>query len=261
MPDFHRLIGRVALGLVFVTTACSGEPMDGEEAETVQLAEATEELSIHGILEGPLVLQETPLGAWTYQTLTRRWVKWAMKNPWSTGPINDTTGEACAMGQSGPVWFLAGTSDGDAARECTVPAFKPLFFPLVNVWSTPPAEFVDEPAEYEEFISFFEEYFPGWRAATCALTLRVDGEDVLASHAELDAATWVQVLDPFPVTLNDDNYAGLPGGPYPYAVTAGHHAMLLLTPGQHTVELGGTICYDDGSTFDTGVVYDLHVEL
>jgi hypothetical protein len=262
MPHFHRLTGSLVLGLSIVATAaCSGEPIDDEEAETVQLAEATEELSINGVLEGPLVLQGNPLGAWTYRTLTRRWVQWAMKNPWSTGPVNDPTGEACAMGQSGPVWFLAGTSGGEAERDCTVPAFKPIFFPLVNIFSTPPEEFVDEPAEYQAFIDFFTTYFPERRAATCSLTLRVDGEDVLASQEELDEATWVQILDPFPVTMNDDNYAGFPGGPLPYALTAGHQALLLLPPGQHTVELGGTICYDDGDTFDVGVVYDLHVKL
>jgi hypothetical protein len=34
-----------------------------------------------------------------------------------------------------------------------------------------------------------------------------------------------------------------------------------MPPGQHTVELGGTICYDDGGIFDVGVVYDRHVEV
>ena len=45
------------------------------------------------------------------------------------------------------------------------------------------------------------------------------------------------------------------------ALTAGHYALLLIPPGHHTVELGGTLCWDDGETFDVGVVYDLHVKL
>lgn len=38
------------------------------------------------------------------------WVQWALALPWSTGPINDATGASCAMGQQGPVWYLAGTT-------------------------------------------------------------------------------------------------------------------------------------------------------
>ena len=260
MPDFHRLIGSVALGLALVATAaCSGEPIGGDEAETVQLVEATEELSIDGYLEGPLVLQDSPLGEQTYEQLSAQWTQWAMSNPWSTGPINDPTGAACAMGQDGLVWFLAGTSGGDAVRECTVPSLQPIFFPLVNYFNTPPNQYVNSKKKEADYIDFFTGWFADYREQVCSVTLRVDGVDVIASQEELADATWVDVLDPFPVYMNEDNWGGFKEGWVNKALTAGHWALLLLPPGDHTVELGGTVCWNDGEVFDVGVVYDLHV--
>lgn len=50
-------------------------------------------------------------------------------------PVSDLTGQNAALGQGGPVWFLAGTFGGRAERTVTVPAGKALFFPIVNqVW-------------------------------------------------------------------------------------------------------------------------------
>jgi len=56
-------------------------------------------------------------------------------------PLLDQTGANAAIGQSGPVWFLAGTTGGTAERAITVPAGKSLFFPLVNnVWICTPVD-------------------------------------------------------------------------------------------------------------------------
>jgi hypothetical protein len=261
MNTLQRIMVRVAVATSVAISGCSSEPIDDPIAEAAQIEEATQELSINGFIEGPLVLQETPLGVWTYEQLAKRWTQWAMKTPWSTGPITDTTGASCAQNQQGPVWFLAGTDGGHVDRTCTVPAFKPLYFPLVNYFNTPADQYVDTPEEEANYIEFFSGYFEEWRDAVCSLTLRVDGEDVLGSVEELDEALWVNSLEPFPVTLGEDNWGGLPAGVRHKALTAGHYALLLLPPGQHTVELGGTICYDDGDTFDVGVVYDLHVDL
>ena len=71
------------------------------------------------------------------------------------------------------------------------------------------------------------------------------------------------MLEPWELDINPDNWAtqyGLEGGPTP-AVTDGHFALLRpLEPGEHTLELGGTIC--DGKTidFETLATYTLTVE-
>jgi hypothetical protein len=68
----------------------------------------------------------------TYSDLAGAWWNWALQSPEEENPILDDTGEDGARGQSGKVWFLAGTFGGSAERTLTVPAGKALFFPLVN---------------------------------------------------------------------------------------------------------------------------------
>jgi hypothetical protein len=52
--------------------------------------------------------------------------------PSTPEPVN------CALGQTGNVWFLAGTTYAQAPvptyRSCTVPSGKLLFFPLIDSW-------------------------------------------------------------------------------------------------------------------------------
>ncbi len=69
------------------------------------------------------------------------WWKWALSIPFAVNPMNDQTGANVAQGQSGDVWFLAGTFCPDiyagcavatATRDCVIPAGKTLFFPILN---------------------------------------------------------------------------------------------------------------------------------
>jgi hypothetical protein len=66
------------------------------------------------------------------------WWNWAFSSPVEINSVVDETGEFCDVNQSGPVWFLAGISgfvppaDVPLERECTVPAGKALFFPILN---------------------------------------------------------------------------------------------------------------------------------
>jgi hypothetical protein len=61
-----------------------------------------------------------------------RWWNWAMSRPDGVDVISDIDGTWCAYAQPDDVWFLAGTFGGPAVRSCTVPAGRPLVFPLVN---------------------------------------------------------------------------------------------------------------------------------
>ena len=59
--------------------------------------------------------------------------------------MGDTTGEFASLGQSGPVWFLAGTFGSTVTRTVTIPAGKTLFFPILNtIWINIP-ELGDNP--------------------------------------------------------------------------------------------------------------------
>lgn len=73
----------------------------------------------------------------TYGEWSAAWWQWAYAQPGPTNPVTDLTGEHCAQGQSGSVWFLAGSFGVEATRNCTIPGSKALFFPVLNsAWYT-----------------------------------------------------------------------------------------------------------------------------
>jgi hypothetical protein len=64
---------------------------------------------------------------------SRAWWQWAGSFQRSDSPVSDQTGALCDRGQSGPVWFLAGTyGTHRTVRTCKIPRGKHLFFPLIN---------------------------------------------------------------------------------------------------------------------------------
>ncbi|MBC8067135.1 MAG: hypothetical protein IAG13_02285 [Deltaproteobacteria bacterium] len=211
----------------------------------------------------PLVHQDDEHTRDVYRAKLEQWTDWALRLPWSTGPILDGDGSACAMEQSGRTWWLAGTTGGAAVRECTIPAGKQLFFPLINYWVSPRPEQVDTEEEMAAFLAFVETYFPARRAATCALTLRIDGHDVLPDLETMDAELFAEVREPFDVVLGADNFLADPttAGAH-HTVSAGHWALLRpLPPGDHVLEFGGARCSAEGAVvFETSATYMLHVE-
>lgn len=79
----------------------------------------------------PTVVAVQTYGA-TYGELSARWWQWLLSIPASVNPNLDTTGANCTQGQYDDVWFLAGAFGGTVTRSCTIPANKPVFFPLIN---------------------------------------------------------------------------------------------------------------------------------
>ena len=74
-----------------------------------------------------------PLGDRTPLQLSVQWWQWAMMVPGEGSPVNDATGANCGAGQTGDVWFLAGSFKmGKVRRTCEVPAGKALFFPILQ---------------------------------------------------------------------------------------------------------------------------------
>ncbi len=200
-----------------------------------------------------------------YEEAVEGWTTWVLEIPHSTSsPISDPDGSRCATDQSGAVWNLAGTFGGDVTRTCTVPRGKYLFFPLVNRWRVRRNVDVNDPAEQAALTAVAEPYFAANRAATCALTLKLDGEDLVSDELEeLDEELYVDVLDPFVPDINDDNWAsqfGAPGGPT-LTVADGHFALLRpLSPGEHTLEFGGSLCDEGEVFFETSATYTITIE-
>jgi hypothetical protein len=70
----------------------------------------------------------------TYGEWSARWWQYVFGLPQTDHPLTDGTGERCAVGQWGPVFFLMGTTGGSAVRPaCTAPAGKALLLPILNV--------------------------------------------------------------------------------------------------------------------------------
>lgn len=64
--------------------------------------------------------------------LQGRWWTWAASSVSDSNPVSDQDGHLCDQGQTGGIWFLAGTFGGTVTRSCAVPAAVPVAFPLVN---------------------------------------------------------------------------------------------------------------------------------
>jgi hypothetical protein len=191
-----------------------------------------------------------PYGEWS-----ARWWQWAFSIPAATNPGLDETGAHCAEGQSGPVWFLAGSFFGGTfERACTVPAEKALFFPIVN-------------AVFGAGVFDCEPTVPG---VACNLaTLR------MAAAASMDPVTLTASLDgkqlrdlqdqrvqspAFTLTYPGDNVPNVPPGTYAPQVADGYWLMLApLAAGAHTIHFKSIITGGPFAGIETEVTYHLIV--
>jgi hypothetical protein len=203
-----------------------------------------------------------------YDVLSAAWWKYALAQPAATNPLldTDTTPEAdCRAGQAGPVFFLAGRfGDGPLTRDdCTVPAKRALFFPLLNVIDihVPASIPGGDPFDTPELL--WAHLASSGFAAT-SLQASVDGVPV----GNLDPSTTPYracvgpVADCFPrsfsVTLPEDDAFGattVPAGTYAPAVADGFYLLLApLKRGMHTITFGGT-----GTLGSQDITYHLRV--
>jgi len=189
----------------------------------------------------------------SYAAWSADWWRWALSIPPEYMPIIDPTGDACAVGQHGPVWFLAGTFGGLAVRSCAVPANKALFFPLINCeWEN---VWVGQPV-----LTIEELYALCAPPGTPALTLEVDGASLLPSTSsnpkDLSLLDFRATSAVFDYSFPANNLAGQPQGVYYPAISDGWWMMLKpLTPGNHTVRFTA----DNGFGFNLDVTYNLQV--
>jgi hypothetical protein len=163
----------------------------------------------------------------TYSQWAGKWWKWFDEIPKSASPATDKTGANCAVGQSGPVWFLSGTTGGSAERTCTVPAGKAILFAPLN-----------SECSYAEFPSLKTES----DLLSCAKHFQ---DEVTSLQASVDGVT-LQGLGAYRVqtplfneTFPVDNIAGAPPGPT-QGVGDGNWVFIKpLPPGKHEIYLSG----------------------
>jgi len=181
------------------------------------------------------------LGEWSAE-----WWKWALTAPAAANPVLDTTGEHCAVGQQGQVWFLAGSFDAaPVVRRCSVPAGRSLFFPVVNVaWIGFPG---DDPITRDGILGMLAPFLVG----ATGLAVLVDGVPVP------NVSRYLVVSPLFSFVAPADTILGVPEGTVLFpCLSDGFHVMLApLAPGPHTVAFRATLA--NGFTQD--VTYHLDV--
>lgn len=204
----------------------------------------------------------TPHGL-TYSDWSAKWWQWALAIPEDKSPFFDETGADVAVGQTGHVWFLAGTMEFDwdgvarATRNVTVPRGRMLFFPIINGEMSPP----EGPGMGIDTWPGLVDFTKGYIDAVTLAQLTVDGRDVpitgryrvQTTEVEADAPTYTMpeggVYIPF----------GVAPGTYPF-FSDGYFVMLApLSSGKHTIAFHG-IAQGEGWMFETQVTYNVTVK-
>ncbi len=184
----------------------------------------------------------------TYGDWAAAWWQYVFSVPSPDNPILDTTGEKCDEQQSTcPVFFLVGAFGGSVTRNCTVPAGKAIFFPILNFECdtlSPPTRGGNE-----------------WELRTCvgkiADFIDVNSLKVTIDGKKLHRLQRFRVQSPvFHLTVPVDNFLGWDPASG-LAVTDGYYVMLKpLSPGSHVVHFEGSI---PSISFTLSITYNLTV--
>jgi len=199
---------------------------------------------------GPLPPHSNAYGR-SYAELGAAWMEWAMAAPVATNPILDPDGSYAAMGQSGKVWFLAGTAGGPATRSLTVPTGTALFFPIVNYFWVNTPELGDDPWSAEQE-AFARSYIAADVDTAQNLVLEIDGKSYpVTPQYRVPSSVGICVLAA-------DNLFGPNVLPGPHECVADGYWALLppLSVGKHTIRFAGGFA---SSGFALDVTYNVTV--
>ncbi len=191
----------------------------------------------------------------TYGEWSAKWWQWAYSLPVDQNPFFDENGSCSngTHGQLGPVWFLTGVINvsGSAERDCTVPAGKALFFPILNVECATLEGNGSTEAELRACTTFFMGFVTNVAA-------EIDGVPI-QNLQDYRASSPLFTYGPLP----DNNVLQLfgfdaPAGATSPSVADGFYLMLApLSVGQHTIHYTGT--FGDPINFTLDITYNLTV--
>jgi hypothetical protein len=187
------------------------------------------------------------------------WWQWALAQPTAHNPMLDTTGADCAVGQTGKVWFLAGTfGGGTVTRSCTIPKNKQLFFPIINSinFNTPNVcgQGPDD-ISVADLRSFSKTFIDG----VTTVSAELDGQPIAFQR---------ETSPVFTVTLPADNVfdpictglglGDVPGGKFKPSVDDGFYVALdELAAGRHTLHFHAE---DPSQSTSQDITYILTIE-
>ena len=202
----------------------------------------------------------------TYGEWSAKWWQWAYSLPVDQNPFFDDNGSCAngANGQFGPVWFLTGVfnASGTAVRNCSVPAGKALFFPIINA----------EDATLESGLTGEDlRIFPTWAMSLVTnIAAEIDGVSLVNLY-DYRAVSPLFVYGPLPENNMlayfgfdapaGSTSAGIPPDNNtftPSAASDGYYLMLAPLPvGQHIIHFTGTL--GDPVNFTLDITYNLTV--
>lgn len=165
----------------------------------------------------------------SYEKWTEKWWRWVLSIPKHLNPLMDNNGEHCTEGQSGPVWFLAGTTGNvyHAERKCIILGEKAVLFPIIV------SEFsfseVPHIKRNDELLSY-----TATDIDECSiLDASIDGVNLFDLHK------FRIKIGPFDVSFPSDNLWNVRPGPTK-AVSDGYWVFLKpLNEGDHIIEFHG----------------------
>lgn len=196
----------------------------------------------------PFLPPGTSIHGRTAAQLTSEWWQWAESIPDEGNPVRDRVGTNCGIGQSGPVWFLAGGFGSSRIhRVCTIPYGKTIFFPVINMVYWPKSG---------------NTFFTCEQAKAAAA---LNNDTALDLYADLDGIT-VQNVKKYRVSSMQcfELFERIPLTQRPYNAypSASDGYWLLLKPlerGHHVLKFGGR--YNRNSQYYGRMVQDIEYEL
>jgi hypothetical protein len=185
----------------------------------------------------------------SYGEWSAAWWQWFLKIPTSSHPGLDTTGQFCAEGQSGNVFFLAANSATDPV-PCTVRTGTSIFLAIVNAECSTveaPPFFGSTEAELRACAKCFAD-----RIVPSSLQVTVDGQ------ALTDLPRYRADSPLFSFDFPADNIYGIPNGPGTgQAVSDGYWIYLHpLSAGEHTISFSGSFNFPTGNECNAGFPAD-----
>ncbi len=192
----------------------------------------------------------------SYNEWVVAWWQWVLSIPADRNPLTDETGAFGGEGQSGPVWFLAGTFGSSVERTYTVPAGKTLFLP-VYVWIFGAGAFDCDPSVpgVPCDVPTLQATAAHNTEAAEVLEVTIDGVSVKDPRAYRAASP-----GPFSIKYPENSVTGLAAGTYSPQVADGYWMMLApLSKGTHTIRIHVVAPNTSNGPIEYNVVTHLNV--
>ena len=209
-------------------------------------------LAAASLLGSRAAAQVVPFDPTLYGALAAAWQQHIMSIPVQANPSTDLTGVNALVGQSGPVYYLAGAPVIDpVVRHVTMPRGKYLFFPLVTVEcsNVEPAPFFG--SNYVELSGCAGSFFDPTNVLSCS----IDGVPVTGLHGyRVQSPLYAFDMPP------RNNVLGLPGVSGGLSVADGYWLLLEpLSTGHHVIQFTALLTTGIGNGFSQNITYHITV--